>query len=111
MIPAASPIWATRKKMSSPSSASSASASHRTSLTFWVTLRLPGGVLVTAIVANRLAVDSGLQDGDVVHSLNRTPIKTVDDLRAAFGKLQPGDPAAMLVERAGKLTYVTFEME
>jgi len=74
-------------------------------------LRLPGGVLVTATVANRLAVDSGLQEGDIVHSLNRTPIKTVDDLRTVFGKLQPGDPAAMLVERAGKLTYVTFEME
>ncbi len=74
-------------------------------------MRLPGGVLVTAIVANRLAVASGLQEGDVVHSLNRTPIKSMDDLRAAFGKLQPGDPAAMLVERTGKLTYVTFEME
>ena len=74
-------------------------------------LRIPGGVLITATVANRLAVDSGLQEGDIVHSLNRTPIKTADDLRTAFSKLQPGDPAAMLVERAGKLTYVTFEME
>ena len=74
-------------------------------------LRIPGGVLVTATVANRLAVDSGLQEGDIVHSLNRTPIKSADDLRTAFGKLQPGDPAAMLVERVGKLTYVTFEME
>ena len=74
-------------------------------------LRVPGGVLVTATVANRLAVDSGLADGDVVHSLNRTPINNAGDLRTAFSKLQPGDPAAMLVERAGKLTYVTFEME
>jgi len=74
-------------------------------------LRIPGGVLVTARVANRLAVDSGLQEGDIVHSLNHTPIKNADDLRTAFGKLQPGDPAAMLVERQGKLTYVTFEME
>ncbi|HUL35252.1 MAG TPA: trypsin-like peptidase domain-containing protein [Candidatus Eisenbacteria bacterium] len=74
-------------------------------------LRIPGGVLVTSIVANRLAVDSGLQEGDVVHSLNRAQIKGMDDLRAAFAKLQPGDPAAMLVERSGKLTYVTFEME
>jgi serine protease Do len=74
-------------------------------------LRMPGGVLVTATVANRLAVDSGLQEGDIVHSLNHTAIKNADDLRAAFGKLQPADPAAMLVERLGKLTYVTFEME
>jgi serine protease Do len=74
-------------------------------------LRMPSGVLVASIVANRLAVDSGLQEGDIVHSLNRTTINTVDDLRTAFGKLQPGEAAAMLVERAGKLTYVTFEME
>ena len=73
--------------------------------------RLPGGALITATVANRLAVDSGLQDGDVVHSLNRTPVKTADDLRTALEKLQPGEPAAMLIERAGKLTYLSFEME
>jgi serine protease Do len=74
-------------------------------------LRIPSGVLVTATVANRLAVDSGLQEGDVIHAFNRVPIKTMDDLRTEFGKLQPGDPAAMQVERNGKLTFVTFEME
>ena len=74
-------------------------------------LRMPSGVLIASIVANRLAVDSGLQEGDIVHSLNRTPIRSVDELRTAFGKLQPGEAAAMLVERAGKLTYVAFEME
>jgi serine protease Do len=73
--------------------------------------RALSGVLVTATVANRLAVDSGLQEGDIIHSLNRTPIKSLDDLRAAFGHLQPGDPAAMQVERNGRLTYIAFEME
>ena len=74
-------------------------------------LRIPSGVLVTSIVADRLAVDSGLNVGDVVHSLNRKQIKTVDELRTTFTTLKPGDPAAMQVERNGKLTYVTFEME
>ena len=73
--------------------------------------RRPSGVLVTATVANRLAVDSGLQEGDIIHSLNRTPIKSMDDLRAAFSQLKPGDPAAMQVERNGHLTFLTFEME
>jgi serine protease Do len=62
-------------------------------------------------VDDRLAVDSGLMAGDVIHSLNRTPITSVEILRDAFTKLQPGDPAAMQVERNGKLTYLTFEME
>ena len=74
-------------------------------------LRIPSGVLVTATVANRLAVDSGLQEGDVIHAMNRTAIRSVDELRNAFNRLKPGDPAALLVERNGKLTYITFEME
>jgi serine protease Do len=74
-------------------------------------LRIPSGVLVTATVANRLAVDSGLQEGDVIHGFNRVPIKTMDDLRTEFGKLKPGDSAALQVERNGRLTYLTFEME
>ena len=47
----------------------------------------------------------------MIHSLNRDPIKTVDELRGAFGRLQPGDPAVLQIERNGKLTYITFEME
>lgn len=74
-------------------------------------LRDPSGVLVTSRIANRLAVDSGLIEGDVIHALNRTHIKTMDDLRTAFNKLQPGDPVALQVERNSKLTYLTFEME
>ena len=73
--------------------------------------RQASGVLVTATVANRVAVDSGLQEGDVIHSLNRTPIKSMDDLRSAFGQLKPGDPVALQVERNARLTFLTFEME
>ncbi len=66
-------------------------------------VRIPSGVIVTSIVNDRLAVDSGLQEGDVIHTMNRTQITSVDNLRAEFGKLKPGDPAAMQVERNGKL--------
>jgi serine protease Do len=74
-------------------------------------LRIPSGVVVTSTVANRLAVDSSLQEGDIIHSLNRTAVRTVDDLRTAFAQLKPGDPAALLVERNSKFTFLTFEME
>lgn len=74
-------------------------------------LRISSGVVVTSIVDDRLAVDSGLMEGDVVHSLNRAKITTVDGLRAEFNQLKPGDPAALQVERNGKLTYITFQME
>jgi serine protease Do len=76
-----------------------------------VDLRIPSGVIVTSIVNDKLAVDSGLFEGDVIHSMNRAQITSVENLRTEFGKLKPGEPAAMQVERNGKLIYVTFEME
>jgi serine protease Do len=74
-------------------------------------LRVPSGVVVASTVADRLAVDSGLMEGDIIHSLNHAQITSVDGLRTEFNKLKPGDPAAMQVERNGRMTYVTFEME
>jgi S1-C subfamily serine protease len=74
-------------------------------------LRIPSGVVVASIVNDQLAVDSGLQVGDVIHSLKNAEIINVDGLRTAFNKLKPGEAATMQVERGGKLTYVTFEME
>ena len=35
----------------------------------------------------------------------------MDDLRAAFNQLKPGDPVAMQIERNGRLSYLAFEME
>lgn len=74
-------------------------------------LRIPSGVIVTSIVADQLAVDSGLVQGDVIHSLKGAAVTSVDNLRAAFNQLKPGEAAAMQVERNGKLIYVTFQME
>jgi serine protease Do len=74
-------------------------------------LRIPTGVVVASIVDDQLAVDSGLEVGDVIHTLKGTQITNVDNLRTAFNHLKPGEAAAMQVERNGKLTYITFEME
>jgi serine protease Do len=62
-------------------------------------LRIPSGVVVTSTIVNRLAVDSGLLVGDVMHSMNRTPISSVDGLRTAFSQLKPGEPGALRIER------------
>ena len=55
--------------------------------------------------------DTGLQAGDIIHQLNQTPIDTMDTLRATVGKLKPGDPVVLQVEREDGLMYVSFEME
>jgi serine protease Do len=74
-------------------------------------MRLAGGVMVASLVNDQLAVDSGLQVGDVIHSLRGKAITNVASLRDAFGALKPGEFATMQVERGGRLTYVMFEME
>ena len=74
-------------------------------------MRIPSGVVVVSIFDDRLAVDSGLRQGDVIHSLKRKPIASVDELRTAFNQLKSGEPATMQIERNGDLIYVTFVME
>jgi S1-C subfamily serine protease len=81
----------------------------RTSL--GVDFRIPSGVIVLARAAELISPDTGLQQGDVIHTLNQKPIDSLDTLRAMVRALKPGDPVAMQIERDGGLQYVSFEME
>ncbi len=74
-------------------------------------LRIQGGVAVASLVADKLAVDSGLAVGDIIHSMKGAPITSVAKLREAFSALKPGEAVSMQIERAGNLTYLSFEME
>jgi serine protease Do len=74
-------------------------------------LRIPSGILVVGQAADFITPETGLRSGDVIHSLNRTSIDSVDGLRAAVDLLKPGDPVVLQVEREDGLTYLSFEME
>jgi serine protease Do len=76
-----------------------------------VEFRIPGGVIVLARAAELISPESGLQQGDVIHTMNQKPIDSLDTLRNAVRALKPGDPVAMQIERDGGLQYVSFEME
>jgi S1-C subfamily serine protease len=73
-------------------------------------LRLPTGVVMVTRIQSPSAVDTGLQAGDVVHSVNNDLVFDIDGLRAAMGKLKTGDAVALLVERGEQLLYVAFEV-
>jgi serine protease Do len=75
------------------------------------TLRIASGVIVLGRAAELITPDTGLQTGDVIHSLNITPIASLDELRAAVQSLKVGDPVVLQVERSDGLTYLSFEME
>jgi serine protease Do len=71
--------------------------------------RVPGGILVTALTAGGNASLFGLEAGDVLHFLNRTPLTSLETLRKALSALKPGDPVVLSIERGGQLNYVAFE--
>lgn len=76
-----------------------------------ISLRIPSGVVVIGRAADLITPETGLETGDVIHSLNTTPIRSMADLRAAVDELKTGAPVVLQVERSDGFTYLTFEME
>jgi serine protease Do len=75
------------------------------------TLRNPSGVVVVARVADFLSSATGLQAGDVIHSVNRTSTDSLSDLRAALRQIKPHDSVVLQVERGDAFLWLAFEME
>jgi len=74
-------------------------------------LRRPAGVVVAAHVASSPYSGPTLETGDVIYAMNRRVVSTVAGLRAMLDRLKPGDAVVLLVEREGKLIYVSLELE
>ena len=60
------------------------------------------GVVVTAIEAGSFADDIGLIERDVIVSINRTPVESLEDLREIRDGLKGGDDVAVKVMRRGR---------
>lgn len=58
-----------------------------------------GGVVVTQVQENSFAEEIGLQERDVIVSINRQPVASADDVRALQAKLKAGDAVAFRVLR------------
>jgi serine protease Do len=74
-------------------------------------VRMGTGVIVVGQAPGFNSVNTGLRAGDVIHSLNRTPVASVEQLRTAVAHLKPGDSAVLRIERLGQFQYLAFEME
>jgi len=73
--------------------------------------QIGSGVLIAAVTSSRRADEIGLQQGDIIHALNTSPVTDMASLRSALRALKPGDPAALQVERDGMLSFITFEAD
>ena len=67
-------------------------------------------MLVTAKLSSN-DVQPELVVGDVIRSVNGTPVSSVAELRIMLNGFKTGDAIALQVERNGKLMYVAFEMD
>ena len=57
------------------------------------------GVMVTLVQADSFAEEIGIQNGDVIDTINRQAVNSVDDIRKVQEKLRPGDAVAFHVVR------------
>lgn len=68
------------------------------------------GVAVIGEAASPFALDTGLKKGDIIRTINRTPLEQVHQLRKIVRELKPGDPVVLQIEREGKLQFLAFEI-
>ena len=66
----------------------------------------PKGLVITQVNPDGRAADAGLREGDVIQEVNRQPVQSIDELRAAVRKTTDR-PVLLLVEREGRSQFVT----
>ena len=68
----------------------------------------PGGAIVSDVDRNSPAANGGVQPGDVILEVNRQKVANVSQVTRELQKVQPGQPAFMLVWRDGNNFFLTM---
>ena len=74
-------------------------------------LELPrgqGGAVVTNVERNSPAALGGVQPGDVIIEVNRTPVSSVQQVSRELQRVEAGSPVFMVVYRNGQEVFVTL---
>jgi S1-C subfamily serine protease len=66
------------------------------------------GLVVQNVDPDGRAADAGIRSGDVIESVNRQPVKSVEDLRSAL-KRNADRPVLLLINRQGSSVFVTVK--
>ena len=74
-------------------------------------LRIPSGVVVAARTPGSTLLGAGPEPGDVIHSVNGTPVTDIAGLKQAMRAVHPGDAIVLQIEREGGLSYLVLESE
>jgi serine protease Do len=74
-------------------------------------LKVPTGVVIQSVQPDTPAAEANLQQGDVIHRINRIPITNRQDLVRAMASLRGEKEIAMQIERNGQLQFVSVTLD
>ncbi|MGK7939286.1 MAG: HhoA/HhoB/HtrA family serine endopeptidase [Crocosphaera sp.] len=75
-----------------------------------LTVNIDSGVLIVKVVPNSPAAASGLKAGDIIQSIQQTPVKTPTEVQQAVEKVSVGTVLPVEVERNGKRLTLNVEV-
>lgn len=73
--------------------------------------RKAGGILVANVLASAARTAGVLETGDIIYSVNRTPVATLDGIKKTLARFSPGDVVVLQVEREEKLRYLEVTVD
>ena len=75
-------------------------------------VRRDKGAVIARVAAEAPFSQQGrLEAGDVVHTINGTPVQSAQELATAAAALKASAPVVLQIERDGVLYYVSFRIE
>ena len=69
------------------------------------------GVVVTDVTEGSAAEEAGIEAGDIVEEVNRTPVGSVAEYRAVLGKARKGAPVLLLLKRGASTFYASLTLD
>lgn len=69
------------------------------------------GVIIQEVDPSSIAAQEGLQQNDIIIEVNRQPVKSVKEFKAAVKSIKSGDPILLLLFRDGNTFFKAFKMQ